>query len=80
MNRLKHDQHNPMNGCWSTTASPDLGMVVVEETLTSHITPQIARIDVLQDRIDQLKSEIQCIQERCGSKIILAQILESLKD
>jgi hypothetical protein len=55
-------------------------MVVVEETLMSHITPQIARIDALQDRIDHLKSEIQCIRERCGSKIILAQILESLKD
>jgi TolA-binding protein len=80
MNGLKRDHRNCLNVCRLTASSHTRHIAVVEESLRSQITPQIARIDALQDRIANLKSEIHCMQERCGSKNFMAQILESLKD
>jgi hypothetical protein len=80
MNGLKHYQRHHINGCWDTVTSRDRRIATIEESLRSHITPEIAMIDALRGRIAHLKSEFQCIQDRCGSKIIMAQILESLKD
>lgn len=80
MNELKPNYHKNMNACRAAASSHDRRTVVVEKSLWSQITPEIARIEALQDRIAQLKSEIECFQARSGSKIVVAQILESLKD
>jgi uncharacterized small protein (DUF1192 family) len=69
-----------MNACRFTASSHDSCFAVAQESLRVHITPQIARIDELQERIALLKFEIQNMQERCDSKNFMAQILESLKD
>lgn len=81
MNGLKRYHSNYMNAYRATASSShERRIAIVEQSLSAQITPQIVRIEALQDRIAHLKSKIQCIQERCGSKIIMAQILESLKD
>lgn len=80
MNGLRRYHRNNMNACRFTASPHDRDIAFIEESLRSQVTPQIARIDVLQDRIANLKSEIQCIQKRYGSKVIMAQILESLKN
>lgn len=80
MNGLKPYYRKNMNTSRATASSHDRRSVIVEKSLWSQITPEIARIEALQDRIAHLKSEIQCMQARSGSKIIVAQILESLKD
>ena len=80
MNGLK-PYHRKNMKAQRTTASPcDRRNVIVEKSNWSQIVPEIARIEALQDRIAHLKSEIHCMQERSDSKIIMAQILESLKD
>lgn len=80
MNGLERYHRYHMYACRGTDSSHDRQIFIVEEPLRSQIIPEIARIEALQDRIAHLKSEIQCIQARSGSKIIMAQILESLKD
>ncbi len=77
---LKRYQRHHINGCWTAASSDDRRMALIDQSLRSHITPEIAMIDELQDRIAHLKLEFQCIQKRCGSKIFIAQILESLKE
>lgn len=80
MNGLKPYHRKKMKARRAAAASHDRRNVIVEKSLWSQITPEIARIEALQDRIAHLKSEIECFQARSGSKIIMAQILESLKD
>ena len=80
MAELKRYQRHYINGCWTATSSDVRRMALIDQSLRSYITPEIAMIDELQDRIAHLKSEFQCIQKRCGSKIVISQILESLKD
>jgi hypothetical protein len=80
MNGLKRYHRNHMYASWGTVSSHNRRTLIVEASLRSQIIPEIAKIEALQDRIARLKSEIQCIQARSGSKTIMAQILESLKD
>jgi hypothetical protein len=80
MNGLERYRRNHMYACCGTESSCDRHIFIAEEFLRSQIIPEIARIEALQDRIAHLKSEIRCIQARSGSKIIMAQILDRLKD
>jgi transposase len=80
MNGLEPYHRDPLCACCGTATSHDRRILIVEESLGSQIEPEIARIEALQDRIAHLKSEIRSIQARSGKKIIMAQILDSLKD
>jgi hypothetical protein len=80
MNGLKRCHRNHMYAGWGTVCSHNRRIYTVNKTLRSQIKPEIARIEKLQDRIARLKLEIQCIRARSGPKLIMAQILKSLKD
>lgn len=70
---------NTMMVCNASGVSWNKRIAIIERSLIAQCTPEIARINDLQNQISRLKSKFERMRSRSGPGRIAARILDDLK-